>query len=234
MSRTVQSASSYDLDLLRSRSLTSVLQAEIESIVLKGELAPGQRLNENALAARFGVSRGPIREACRALAAKGLLALVPNRGVFVREIDIYEAAELYDVRAALFGTACRLLAERVTDKQMEELRRLLVRMDEAAEQRDIDAYYPLNLEFHAAIVEAAGNRTLGRTYRDCVEKLHLFRARGLVHGGGFDVSNREHRLIVEALASGDGGRAFDAGYSHVQHGKDRILVSANGPDYDGA
>lgn len=234
MSRTAQTASSYDLDLLRSRSLTSVLQAEIEAIVLEGELAPGERLNENALAARFGVSRGPIREACRALAAKGLLVLKPNRGVFIREIDISEAAELYDVRAALFGTACRRLAERITPEQLKTLRGLLEQMDEAAAKRDIDAYYPLNLDFHARIVEAAGNRTLARSYRDCVEKLHLFRARGLVHGGGFDVSNREHRLIVEAMASGDGAKAFEAGYSHVQHGKERILATADGHAHDGA
>ncbi len=220
---------SYDLDLLRSRSLTSVLQLEIEKIILGGELAPGERLNENALATRFKVSRGPVREACRALAAKGLVKLIPNRGVFIRKITKFEAAEIYDVRAALFGTACRLLAVRVTTEQVADFEALLKGMDEAAMERDIDAYYPLNLAFHALIVDSAGNATLAKAYRDQVERLHLFRARGIVHGGGFAVSNREHRAIFDALIAGDAVTAFEAGYAHVQTAKDRILATGDRP-----
>ncbi len=200
---------------------------------MSGELGPGERLNENALSSRFAVSRGPIREACRALAAKGLVKLVPNRGVFIHEVTKHEAAELYDVRAALFGTACRLFADRITDDEIDQLRSLLTRMDAVARQRDIDAYYPLNLEFHYLIVDSAGNQTLARSYRECVDKLHLFRARGLVHGGGFEVSNQEHTAIVEALATRDAVAAFEAGFAHVQNGKVRILMSGEELSGDG-
>lgn len=223
-------STSYDLNLLKSGSLTSVLQAEIERIILEGEFGPGARLNEKALADRFSVSRGPVREACRALAARGLVELVPNRGVFIREVSKEEAAELYDVRAALFGVTCRLLAERITEAQLAGLRALLVRMEGAAQRRDIERYYPLNLEFHGTIVDAAGNATLAKAYRECAERLHLFRTHGLVHGGGFAVSNREHGTIVDALAVGDPCAAFEAGYGHVQQGKDRVLrrIAARG------
>lgn len=221
---------SYDLNLLKSGSLTSVLQAEIERIILEGEFGPGARLNEKALADRFSVSRGPVREACRALAARGLVELVPNRGVFIREVSKEEAAELYDVRAALFGVACRLLAERITEAQLAGLRALLVRMEAAAQRRDIELYYPLNLEFHRTIVEAAGNAALAKGYRESVERLHRFRTRGIVHGGGFAVSNQEHGAIVDALASRDPRAAFEAGYGHVQQGKDRVLRQAAGAD----
>ncbi|HEY4192096.1 MAG TPA: GntR family transcriptional regulator, partial [Mesorhizobium sp.] len=87
-----------ELEFLQKHSLTSVLQRELETLILSGEFSPGERLNENALAARFSVSRGPVREVCRALAEKGLLELIPNRGVFMRRIDEAEAAELYDLR----------------------------------------------------------------------------------------------------------------------------------------
>jgi DNA-binding GntR family transcriptional regulator len=98
------------LDILRFQSMTSVLKHEIEQLVLSGQYLSGERLNENSLAARFKVSRGPIREACRALAESGLLELIPNRGVFVRSVTEEQAADAYDVRAALFGLAARLSA----------------------------------------------------------------------------------------------------------------------------
>lgn len=218
-----------DLDLLKNSSLTSILQTEIEKIILSGEFGPGERLNEKALATRFSVSRGPVREACRALAERGLVKLIPNRGVFIREITKSEAAELYDVRAALFGTACRLTAERITDQELADLRVLLARMDAVAYRRDIDEYYPINLEFHNSVAKYARNNTLMQAYRECVEKLHLFRARGLIHGGGFEVSNKEHRQIVEAFAVRDALKSFEAGYQHVQEGKIRILMSGEGP-----
>lgn len=219
-----------DLEFLRSRSLTSVLQAEIEKIILSGALGPGERLNEKALAERFDVSRGPVREACRALAARGLVKLIPNRGVFIREINRHEAEELYDVRAALFGTGCRLLAERVTVEQIDDMKVLLARMDAAGRRRDIDAYYPVNLEFHRFIMDGSGNATLARTYRDCVDKLHLYRERGLVHGGGFEVSNQEHGEIVAALERRDPRAAFEAGYQHVAKAKIRTILSGDGPE----
>ncbi len=92
-----------ELEFLKAHSLSSLVRRELEKLILSGEFAPGERLNEYVLAARFSVSRGPVREACRALAEKGLLDLVPNRGVFMRKIDEGHAAALYDVRAGLFA-----------------------------------------------------------------------------------------------------------------------------------
>ena len=101
----------------------------------------------------------------------------------------------------LAARACRLLADRVTAAQMAELHALVAQMDAAGLRRDLDAYYPLNIAFHGAIVEGAANPVLAQTYAGLVSRLHLFRARGLVHGGGFESSNVEHRAIVAALAA---------------------------------
>jgi DNA-binding GntR family transcriptional regulator len=216
---------SDDLRILRTVSLTSALEREIESLILSGELPPGDRINEIQLAKRFGTSRGPLREATRSLEGKGLVEVVRNRGVFIRRLTLEEAVEVYDLRCALFGLAGRLLAARMDDDMLDHLSGMLQRMDQVAEQRDFDTYYPLNLAFHKDIVEKSGNKMLAAEYRAMVKKLHLFRARSLVQGGGLAVSNREHREIVDALASGDVERAHAACWRHVERAKHRMLAS---------
>ncbi len=216
---------SNDLTILRTVSLTSALERELERLILNGELPPGERINEIRLAARFGTSRGPIREATRSLEAKGLVEVVRNRGVFIRRLPISEALEIYQIRAALFGLAGRLLASRRTDAMLAELDVLLTGMDDAAAAQDFDAYYPLNLRFHDFLVASTGNATLAAEYRSFVKKMHLFRARSLVQGGGMSVSNREHREIVEALAAGSADKAQRASTAHVERARKRFLAS---------
>ncbi len=218
-----------DLSVVKSVSLASALVREIERLILTGELEPGSRINEIHLANRFGTSRGPIREATRSLEAKGLVEVVRNRGVFVRRLSTEEAVEIYDVRSALFGQAGRLLAEHMTDEILARLTGFITDMDKLAESGEFDAYYPVNLAFHSFIVDSAGNKTLAAEYRRFVDKLHLFRARSLVQGGGLAVSNREHREMVDALASGDGERAFITHWRHVDRAKKRLLASIDPP-----
>lgn len=213
------------LDLLRTSSLSQVVQGEIEKIILSGVFAPGEKLNEKVLAERLGVSRGPVREAFQGLHARGLVEMIPNRGVFVQQITRHDAVAIYEVRAGLFGTACRLLAERITSVHVAELRALVARMDVAGTQRDLDAYFPLNLDFHGSIVNGTGNAILARTYFTQVSRLQLFRARGLVQVGAFASSNAEHRLILDALDARDPRAAFEAGFTHVLGGRARTIVA---------
>lgn len=213
-----------ELEFLQKHSLSSVLRHELENLILSGEFAPGERLNENALAARFSVSRGPIREACRALAEKGLLEVIPNRGVFMRTIDEGKAAELYDVRAGLFASAIRLLTTKVTAEQLATLETLLLKMDACVEAQSLDDYYPLNLEFHASLMRFAGNDRLHRLYAEMIKELHLFRERALIHGAGLSISNSEHRRIVAALRAGDVVAATEEAFNHVLSGKARMAM----------
>ncbi len=102
------------LQLVQSNSLPGLVQVEIEQLILRGELAVGQHVNESELASRFGTSRGPIREALRALEESRLVRSEKNRGVFVREISVAEADEIYDMREALDELIGRRVAERAT------------------------------------------------------------------------------------------------------------------------
>lgn len=219
-----------DLAVLRSASLSSAIENELQEMILKGAIKPNERLNELQLANRFGTSRGPLREALRSLQGKGLVHFVRNRGVFVRAISPEEALEIYDLRAALFGLAGRLLADLVNDEMLVTLEDFLTRMDAASENRDFSAYYPLNLAFHDYLVGSTGNQLLLREYKMFVEKLHLCRGRGLVQAGGLSVSNREHREMVDAIAAGNRERAFEAFFRHVERAKHRFRSTLEAQD----
>ena len=129
-----------DLKIIRTVSLTSALEQQLEHLIISGELQPGDRLNEIQLAARFGTSRGPLREATRSLEAKGFVVVIRNRGVFVRQLSLEDACEIYDLRAALFGLAGRLVAQRMTDSLLKDLKALIDKMEVAATDNDVDAY----------------------------------------------------------------------------------------------
>jgi phosphonate utilization transcriptional regulator len=195
------------LQLVQSNSLPALVQVEIEQLILRGELAIGQRVNESELASRFGTSRGPVREALRALEESRLVRSEKNRGVFVREISIGEADEIYDVREALDQLIGQRVAERATGEQRRELKAVVAEMDAATGKRDIKSYHALNLKFHDMLVDFAGNSRLTETYRLLTRGLLLFRLRGLQDGGGFAVSNNEHKAVVAAIEARDSARA---------------------------
>jgi phosphonate utilization transcriptional regulator len=195
------------LQLVQSNSLPGLVQAEIEQLILRGELAIGQRINESDLALRFGMSRGPIREALRALEESRLVRAEKNRGVFVREVSVEEADEIYDVREALDQLIGQRVAERATPEQLRGMQAVVAEMDDATGMQDIKRYHALNLKFHDMLVDFAGNARLTETYRLLTKGLLLFRLRGLKEGGGFAVSNTEHKAVVEAIAARDSARA---------------------------
>jgi phosphonate utilization transcriptional regulator len=214
------------LQILQANSLPSAVQAEIEQMILGGDLAAGQRINEAALATRFGTSRGPVREALRALEECGLVRAERNRGVFVRQVSLTEADEVYDLREVLDELVGRRLAERITPEQLAALQVLLADMDAATARQDVKQYHQLNLQFHDALVDFVGNKHLSATYRRLTKELLLFRLHGLKEGGGFAVSNAEHKAIVEAIASRDPDRAGRVLREHAIDSRARIHKAA--------
>ena len=211
-------------DLLAT-GLSTAVQKKIEDLVLQGKLQGGDKLNEVELAELFGTSRGPIREACKGLVQAGLLTAVPNRGVFVRKMDVREALEVYDIRAFLDQLIGQLAATHGSDEQIQELWDIHARLDKAVRADDFEAYYPENLAFHEKLLEMTGSQRLTTMYLSLVKELHLFRRKGLIQQGSMDVSNAEHALILEAIAHRDPVKAGLAMRNHVMTAKQRLMTA---------
>ena len=216
------------IELRRTQSLTAIVSKELERMIVNGEIKAGQRLNEQVLATRLGVSRGPVREATRALERAGLVTVMANQGVFVRQISIAEAIEIYDVRAGVFGFACQQLAGRLAAEQEATLASLIAGMDEAAGHGDNRSYYELNLRFHDAIMAYAGHGRAKQVYESLINETHLFRQRALGSRESMRESNGEHVAMLAAIAAGDAERARRIGEDHSLAGKRRWLETLNG------
>jgi DNA-binding GntR family transcriptional regulator len=217
------------LDIVRTRSLSSLVAQEIERMILAGSLAAGERLNEAALATSLGVSRGPVREAVRGLERSGLVVAVRNQGSYVRQVSAEEALEIYDIRAALTGLACARLAETGTAAQLAALRAMVKRMEAAWRADEAASYYAGNLDFHAALLEFGGGPRARRLYAELGNELHLYRRRALVQPENMRESNAEHATILRAIAARDVVAARAAGEVHIAGGKRRFQSTGASP-----
>lgn len=207
---------------LQCNSLANVVQTEIERMILDGELASGAKLTEATLAEQLGVSRGPVREAFRMLEEAGLVRTEKNRGVFVRDVPIEEALEIFEVRAVMDLYVGRKVAQCATPAQVRELRQLVDAMDQAVKAGNARDYHRFNLSFHDRLLELAGNAKLLATYRKLVNELSLFRRQNLT-GESMAVYSREHRQIVKAIGAGDAEGAGQAMFQHVMNSRERTL-----------
>ncbi|MXP62651.1 FCD domain-containing protein [Roseomonas sp. M0104] len=217
-----------EITLLRTRSLTSVVRQEIERLILTGAIEAGSRLNEQALAARLGVSRGPVREAIRGLERQGLVVTVVNQGSYVRKVSVEEALELYDLRALLTARACEVIAAGPPPGAEARLAALVEEMERAAEADDAPRYYALNLQFHDALMELGSGPRAQRIYADLGNELHLFRRRALVQPEKMRESNAEHAALLAAFRARDPAAARAAGEAHIRGGKRRFAASSPG------
>ncbi len=223
MTAAVAAAHHPTITLLQTSSLSSVVHGELERMILSGELVPGEKLTEVALAARLGVSRGPLREAFRMLEEAGLVRTEKNRGVFVRDLPVEEAIEIFALRAAMDELVGRRLATNIAPAALKEIRALVDQMEQAVKAKDAHAFHLLNLRFHDRLVELAGNGKLTAVYRKLIKELSLFRRLNLADGGLMPISVGEHRQIVKAIAAGDAQAAGRAMFEHVMQSKERTI-----------
>lgn len=214
--------------LRRAQSLTAIVQKELESMIVNGEIESGERLNELALAQHFGVSRGPIREAMRALERAQLVSFRLNQGFFVRELSQDEISEIYDVRAVVYGFICERLAKAISSDQLAKLDELIQKMDVAIAADDTEAYYRLNLEFHAVSTEFARHGRAQQTYQSLINEAHLTRKRSLDALEHMQESNNEHKTLLAAIRAGDAALARRLGEEHALAGRRRWEVTVAG------
>jgi DNA-binding GntR family transcriptional regulator len=211
---------------VRETSLGKLVRDEMLALILRGEYAPGQRINEPDVAARLRVSRVPVREALRELESSGLVAARKHSGVFVRELDSKEVADLYEVRSVLDGHAAYRAAQLPASPRrmlVHKLHGLLKEMTGHERNRDVQAYYGNNLGFHWAIIVSADNELLKLTYRGVVQQLHLSRLKNLSRDMGMHLSILEHEQIVDALNAGEAERCRGLSAQHVMASHGRLI-----------
>jgi len=215
----------HPIAVVRSHSLPALVGRELTHRILAGELAAGSKLNEADIALRLGVSRGPVREAFRALEVAGLVRLEKNRGVYVRELSSAEADEIFELRALLDEFAGRRAARHATAEDVRTLTAMVERMDEATRQGDADGYFELNLAFHDRIVGLAGNAKLSELYRRLVNELALFRRASFDHAANLPRSAAEHRAIVERIAARESEAAARLLRAHAMASRERARLA---------
>lgn len=188
---------------------------DIERRIIAGEIAEGERLDEGRIAARFAVSRTPVREALQMLVAGGMVEHLPRRGVFVREADVADLLDMFETMAEWEAVAGRLAALRMDMAEIERLDEANARCAAAVEAGDTDRYYEENAVFHALIYAGTGNVFLERELRRLHDRLRPYRRAQLRQRGRMAQSLAEHRRITAHLRDGDAAGAAVALRDHV-------------------
>lgn len=228
---TRRSSSAQAIGLLQEHSLATLAQHELGRRIVSGEIAVGAKLNEVDIATELGISRGPVREAFRALDQAGLVRVEKNRGVFVRQVSLEEANEIYEVRAVLEGLIGRLAAQRIEADEIDQLRAIVKRMRAQERSRNAQAYFPLNVEFHDLLARAARNGALLANYRGIVNQLDLYRRATLTRStDNIPISTRDHEAIVVAVAARDAALAERLMSEHVLLSRQRLHRVLGLPD----
>lgn len=183
------------------------------------ELAPGTWVDEQTLADEFGISRTPMREALKVLAAEGLVRLEPRRGCYVAELSEQDLDEIFPVMALLEGRVAFEAAGRLTDADMARLADLHAELEEHAAANDADRFFEANQAFHSALQEIAGNRWLKQMIDDTRKVIKLTRRDSLRLEGRLKQSLTEHRAILKALQARNPDAAGRAMHDHLLSGR---------------
>jgi DNA-binding GntR family transcriptional regulator len=194
--------------------------------ILSGQLAPGEKLGAEELAAEFGMSRTPVREAFRTLASEGLVDLSENRGARVREWSDDELDSLFETRESLEGMAVRRAAQRITPAECDYLHELAVQIAELAEpgpRQDLAEVQRLNGEFHSGIIAIAGSSSLSTAMTGIVHAAILGRTQESYDVEAQRRSSNHHLEIVAALRLGDGPWAESTMRSHLLSARASLL-----------
>lgn len=201
----------------------------LRALILDGEYRPDERLVEEQLAERLGVSRTPVRQALTMLEAEGLVEIAPNRGAVVCSFSIEDVWDIYDLRAVLEGYAARRAADRINEEELERLKELAEEQEEISPEKApnreeaIRRIVEVNQRFHGTIVEASRNGRLGKLIQRTVEIPLVFKAFYWYTPKERTISNHYHRQILTALQQRDGERAEIVMKEHVYEGRDFVI-----------
>jgi DNA-binding GntR family transcriptional regulator len=215
----------------RADIVFQTLQADIT----KGEIKPGTKISETELANEYGISRGPLREALNRLESRRLLERVPHVGARVVSLNLKELLEIYQVREALEGLACRLAAQNMSDAELEQMQTLLEKHAADSEIQSGQAYFQKegDLDFHHLIITGAKNEHLAhQVLGDMYHLLRMYRYQCSLSEGRPQKALKEHLAIFEAIADCDGDLAEMLMRKHIRQARDNIALQYNQKDFD--
>jgi DNA-binding GntR family transcriptional regulator len=203
---------------LARRALYEDVAERLRAQIFARELEPGAWIDESKLALEYGISRTPLREALKVLAAEGLVAMKPRRGAYVAEMSRDDVAQIYHLLALLESDAAGAVARHASDEQLQRLAQLHERLEKQVRQRD--AFFAANEQFHMALLEIAGNRWRTQIVADLRKVMKLNRHHSLFKQGRLADSLAEHRLLMEALNKRNAARATALMRQHIESGLD--------------
>ena len=205
-------------DLL-SKKVYRILKKEI----IKGSFTPGSKILEFQIAQQMGISRTPVREAIRLLAAEGFVILSPNQGAVVRTVSVENIKEVLQIHSVLEGLAARLACEVINKDGLEELENYLNKMENLLKAGDSIAYSEVDLKFHDTIVNACGNNQLIKMRKNIRDQAQRYRISSLRVAKRLRESMTEHRKIFEAFKERDSNKADRMSQKHIQNALKNIL-----------
>lgn len=195
----------------------------LRQLLVEGQIAPGAKLNERELCEQMKVSRTPLREAIKTLAAEGLVELLPNRGAIAVELGEADILNTFEVMAGLEGLSGELAAQRITPEELTEIEAMHYEMKAAYTRRDLSTYYRLNAAIHRAINNAARNPVLTATYQQVNARLQALRFRSNQDGEKWTRAMREHDRMIEALQKRDSAALRAELIAHLGHKRDVVI-----------
>jgi DNA-binding GntR family transcriptional regulator len=197
--------------------------SRLRTLLVEGTIAPGAKLNERELCARLSVSRTPVREAIKLLAAEGLVDLVPNRGAVAVKLTEADVTHTFEVLAGLEALGGELAAARMTDAEMSEVRALHYEMLAAYSRSDLPGYYRLNAKIHGAINGFAKNPMLTKAYREMNARVQALRFSSNYDAAKWKQAVKEHEQMIEALQARDGATLRTILLEHLLRKRDTVL-----------
>ena len=217
-----------DILTIPSGVLHQQVGARLRQLIVEGAIEPGMKLNERELAEQLRVSRTPLREAIKMLAAEGLVELLPNRGAVATQLSAQDIVDTFEVIAGLEGQSGELAAQRISAQALSEIRALHYEMLAAHTRRDLPTYYRLNAKIHDQINAAAGNPVLTHTYLTVNARLQALRFRSNFDDGKWARAVDEHERMIELLTARDGTRLRQLLVTHLEHKRDAVLGQLEG------
>jgi DNA-binding GntR family transcriptional regulator len=209
------------------KSLSEKVYQRIKTKIIEGVLKEGNKITEQEITNYIGVSKTPVREALQRLIVEGFIIMNSNQRMTIKKIFIKDIEELYQLRMVLDELAVRLIAEKITKKEIEKFNKIILKMDYFADKDDILKYAENATKFHNLIMHISKNKQLQQIYNNLEEKSYRYRIKSLKVHGRIKSSLKEHKKIVEALSTGNKEQALQLSQEHINNVFKNILKVIN-------